>query len=131
LDCSNSATRIRRRIDARLIAIGLFICAALPCEAEPRFSFAATPGPLPKNVVPAAYRIDLAPDLAQRKFSGREAIDVDVTRPTDVVTLNAVELQFERVALAGEDAAVARVSIDAAHCRRGSAITERQLPQAR
>ena len=98
---------------ARLSACGLLFCAALVCRAESPFSFAATPGQLPKDVVPAAYRIDLVPDFQQLKFTGREEIDVDVRRATDVVTVNAVNLGIEKVALVGDGAALAAVSLDA------------------
>jgi aminopeptidase N len=95
------------------MAFGLLSYGALVCQAEPLFSFATTAGQLPKDVVPEAYRIDLAPDLEQLKFTGREEIDVDVARATDVVTVNAVDLAIGIVALAGEDSAPAQVSIDA------------------
>jgi hypothetical protein len=42
--------------------------------------------------MPAAYRIELAPDLEQLKFTGREEIDVEVAQATDVLTVNAVDL---------------------------------------
>lgn len=109
--------RVARRAAAasatRFIASGFFFCAALACRAEAPFSFAATPGQLPKDVVPAAYRIDLAPDLEQLKFTGREEIDVDVRRATDLITVNAVGLGIEKVALVGDGAALAKVSFDA------------------
>jgi aminopeptidase N len=115
MDHSNLRTHSARHTCAlHLIAFGLSCLGTLECEAEPRFSFAATPGPLPKNVVPSAYRIDLAPDLEKLKFTGREEIDVDVTQPTDVITVNAVDLKFEKAALRGEDRAAAVVTIDAA-----------------
>jgi len=96
-----------------MVACALLFCTALACRAESPFSFAATPGQLPKDVVPTAYRIDLAPDLEQLKFSGREEIDVDVRRATDVVTVNAVNLGIEKVALVGDGSALAKVSMDA------------------
>src|SRR5665811_1452231 len=74
----------------RVVAMGFLSCAALTSHAEARFSFAATPGQLSKGVVPSAYRLDLAADLEQLKFSGREEIDVDVVKATDVITVNAV-----------------------------------------
>ncbi|HEY5102668.1 MAG TPA: M1 family metallopeptidase [Steroidobacteraceae bacterium] len=86
---------------------------ALNGQAEAPFRFAATPGPLPKTVVPSAYRLDLAPDLEQLKFTGREEIDVEVSAPTDVVTLNAADLNIESVALAHEPDAKAQISLDA------------------
>src|ERR1700722_1227022 len=98
---------------ARLRACGLLFCAALVCRAESPFSFVTTPGRLPEDVVPAPSRIDLVPDFQQLKFTGREEIDVDVRRATDVVTVNAVNLGIEKVALVGDGAALAAVSLDA------------------
>jgi len=105
----------RARRCTRAALLGLLVCGVLTCQAEPLFSFATTPGQLPKDVVPAAYRIDLAPDLEQLKFSAREEIDVDVARATDIVTVNAVDLAIGKVALAGEDGMRAQVSTDAQH----------------
>jgi hypothetical protein len=85
------------------------------CQAEPRCGFASTPGQLPKDVVPSAYRIDLAPDLDQLQFSAWEQIDVDVAKSTDVVTVNAVDLTIKSVTAFCEDTAPAQVTIDAAH----------------
>jgi hypothetical protein len=99
----------------RAIIFAMVGYGALACQAESLFNFATTPGQLPKDVVPSAYRIDIAPDLERLKFSAREEIDVDVERATDVVTVNAVDLAIGIVALVGEDSAPARVSIDSQH----------------
>jgi puromycin-sensitive aminopeptidase len=105
----------RRSGVIRCIAFGLVCYGVLACQAEPRYGFASTPGQLPKDVVPSAYRIDLAPDLDQLQFSAREQIDVDVATSTDVVTVNAVDLTIKSVTALGEDSAPAQVTIDAAH----------------
>ncbi|MEA2950777.1 MAG: hypothetical protein QOJ96_297, partial [Alphaproteobacteria bacterium] len=47
----------------RLAIIVAALVVAGSAGAEPRFSFEATPGRLPKDVRPLAYRIDLVPDL--------------------------------------------------------------------
>ncbi|MGB8843031.1 MAG: M1 family aminopeptidase [Aliidongia sp.] len=80
--------------------------------AEAPFDFAMTPGNLPKSVVPLAYRLDLAPDLDTLGFTGQEEIDIDVTAPTDTITLNANALSFSRVSLVGEDGTAVTVSLD-------------------
>jgi aminopeptidase N len=103
---------------ARRWAGGLLVgfCAAAAigtARAEAPFDFAATPGNLPKGVVPLAYRLDLVPDLETLGFTGAEQIDIDVTQATDTVTLNANELSFSHVALLGEDGAAANVTLDA------------------
>src|ERR1700722_14987937 len=78
----------------------LFCSGALLCRAEGLFSFATTPGELPKGVIPHAYRLDIAPDLERLSFTGREEIDVDVAHATDVITVNAVGLTITQVTLA-------------------------------
>lgn len=114
MDTNHRNADTSRRIEAvRCLAFGLVCCAALTCQAEAPFSFATTPGQLPKGVVPSAYRLELAPDLEQLTFSGREEIDIDVARATAVITVNAIDLSFSRVALGGDDQAVAQVALDA------------------
>jgi Peptidase M1 N-terminal domain len=99
----------------RCIAFGLVCYCVLACQAEPRYGFASAPGQLPKDVVPSAYWIDLAPDLDQLQFSAREPIDVDVAKSTDIVSVNAVDLTIKSVTALGEDTAPAQVTIDGAH----------------
>ena len=64
------------------LACGLLAASAF---AESPFKFEDTPGKLPKIVVPAAYRLELAPDLEALSFAGKEQIDIDVAEPTDTV----------------------------------------------
>ena len=81
-------------------------------QAEKPFDFMATPGKLPKTVVPSAYRIDLKPDLDKLTFTGTEEVDIAVAKPTDSITLNQNGLAITDAALKGEDGAKATVAID-------------------
>ena len=90
-----------------LLATTLLATAA---SAEAPFSFDATPGKLPKTVVPDAYRIDLSPDLEKLDFSGQESIDLRVRQPTDTFTLNQAGLALQKAVL--EDGTAAAVSLD-------------------
>ena len=65
----------RGRRAAWLLTVSLAALAA-PAHAEAPFSFDATPGKLPKTVVPDAYRIDIVPDLDKLTFTGTESIDI-------------------------------------------------------
>src|SRR5579871_1041728 len=88
--------------------VGLTLFLALAggyAAAEPVFSFGATPGELPKNVVPIHYALDLSPDLDKLTFSGSEVVDIEVTEPTARLVLNAVDLTIAAAALDGEAAA--------------------------
>jgi aminopeptidase N len=81
-------------------------------QAEKPFDFAATPGKLPKTVVPSAYRIAIDPDLDKLTFGGKEEVDIDVTQPTADVVLNVNGLKFTDVGIKGEDGARATVTQD-------------------
>jgi len=102
-----------RALITGLIAFALLCTRALVCHAEAPFSLATTPGQLPKGVVPIAYRLDLAPDLEQLKFSGREEIDVDVSAATNAITVNAVDLVIGKAAVVGDASARVSVTMDA------------------
>ena len=100
-----------RSVRPRVLAIGLLLSATLtagPALAQSSLAFDKIPGKLPKDVVPTAYRLDLKPDLEKLTLSGGEEIDVEVARPVDTITLDAIDLTFESVALKdlGETASV-------------------------
>jgi puromycin-sensitive aminopeptidase len=69
---------------------------------------------LPLDVIPERYEIELAPDLTNARFTGREKIFVDVREPVRQIILNAAELEFGSVALKGEGgrALTGAVSLD-------------------
>jgi aminopeptidase N len=50
--------------------------------AEQGYSFDATPGKLPKTVVPTHYAIELTPDLESLALPGVEVVDIEVREPT-------------------------------------------------
>jgi aminopeptidase N len=54
---------------------------------------------LPQTVVPKHYRITLAPDIPAEKFSGDETIDVEVRQPSQSITLNAADIQFDEASI--------------------------------
>jgi aminopeptidase N len=81
-------------------------------SAESVYSFASTPGRLPKSVVPRHYAIDLVPDLEKLTIAGSEIIDVDVLQPTERIVLNAVNMTLGAASLDGE--AAAAISLDPA-----------------
>jgi aminopeptidase N len=81
---------------------------------EPTFSFAATPGKLPKAVVPIHYSLDLQPDLDKLTIAGAEVVDIDVTEPTDRLVLNAVNLTIDTATIEGEIGRASRIVPDTA-----------------
>jgi aminopeptidase N len=99
----------------------LTVLAAVPCLAAP-FSFDTTPGRLPKTVVPRAYRIAIVPDLAARRFEGRESVTLDVRAPVRTLeldslneTLRDVRFDGKRVASVASDDAAQLTTIRLAH----------------
>ena len=75
---------------------------ALCARAEPPYSFAKTPGKLPKNVVPLDYKIHIVPDLAAFTFSGSEDVTIDVRSVTRKIVLNANLLEIDSAELTGQ-----------------------------
>ncbi|HWA10611.1 MAG TPA: M1 family metallopeptidase [Opitutaceae bacterium] len=76
--------------------------AGLPgLRAEKPFTFADTPGQLPKSVVPRHYALRLAPDFTGHRAAGTARIEVDVLQPVRELVLNARDL---RIISAGVDA---------------------------
>jgi aminopeptidase N/puromycin-sensitive aminopeptidase len=73
----------------RLFAAVIFL-TALPLAAAR----------LPKSVIPDHYAISITPDLAAKKFSGQETIDVDIKEPVDTITLSSVGLEMHDVVVA-------------------------------
>src|SRR6266853_6183209 len=98
-----------------ILHAGLMLLLALAtgeATAESPFSFDATPGKLPKTVVPLHYALDLTPDLDKLTFSGSESVDIEVTTPTERLVLNAVDMTIEAAAVDGE--AAPEISTDTA-----------------
>src|SRR5262249_38009994 len=79
-----------------------FLGAANASAQAGSYSFATTPGKLPKTVVPTHYAIDLTPDLDALTLTGSEVVDIEVTAPTDRLVLNAVEMTVSSATIEGE-----------------------------
>ncbi|HTV53051.1 MAG TPA: M1 family metallopeptidase [Steroidobacteraceae bacterium] len=104
-----------------LIGAAAFAAASLPALGE-RLQGAAgaaelaarSQAVLPDDVIPTHYDLEITPDAGHLRFSGHVSIDLQVQRPTRTIVLNALDLTFERVSLAGRDA-VPVVQFDPAH----------------
>lgn len=64
-----------------------------------RFEFDATPGRLPKDVVPTHYTLRFDLDPARATFVGRTEIEFTVRRPTAAVVVQVTELEAAGVTL--------------------------------
>ena len=56
-------------------------------------------------MVPTHYAIELTPDLDTLLISGSEVVDIEVARPTAVITLNAVDMSVEAAVIDDDDTA--------------------------
>src|SRR5258708_7353190 len=85
-------------IGSVVVAAALLVCVG-SARAEPRFSFATTPGKLPKDVVPKHYALRIVPSATYDRFDGEALIDIEVARPVPAIVVNAAELSFKSVRL--------------------------------
>ena len=97
---------------ALIATIVLILSASTGAVAEPLYSFDATPGKLPKSVVPTHYAIELAPNLQSLSIAGSEVVDIDVREPNSRVVLSAVNIDIAEASLDG-GAKPAQISLDA------------------
>jgi aminopeptidase N len=65
---------------------------------------------LPAGVAPQQYRIHITPDMANLRFAGQVNIELELKKPAKTVTLQAVDLAFERVTV--DTIGQAKVSTD-------------------
>jgi aminopeptidase N len=103
---SHSLARLLRP----LLTAGAFLLAASVVHAEKPFSFAETPGQLPKTVVPRHYALRIQPDLAARTATGTARIELEVAQPVAEIVLNALELTIGAATL--DDAAPLAPQLD-------------------
>ncbi len=101
-------TRIAAAALMGLIAAGGWAAAEQP------FSFAATPGKLPKTVVPIHYAIALEPDLETLALKGSEVVDIEVAEPTTRIVLNAVNMTIDKAIVDARPDQTADIVLDAA-----------------
>lgn len=107
-------------VAARRVVVLWVLCVALsvlglagPGAADQPFSFAATPGRLPKSVAPTHYAIELTPDLDSMTTSGVVVATIEIAQPVDRLVLNALDLTIATAAIEGEPTLTAEVALDA------------------
>jgi len=81
-------------------------------KAEKPFDFAATPGRLPKQVVPTDYAIRIVPNIETLTFTGTETVKLSVRAPVHKLVLNALEIEMARAAVDDKTLPKSAVKID-------------------
>src|SRR5262249_12716715 len=82
--CTRSSLEERKMKLTKLVYLTLILICS-PFAAAQR---------LPESVVPENYTISLTPDFTKDNFSGQEAIQVRVLKPTTTITLNSLDIDF-------------------------------------
>src|SRR5882724_6757123 len=96
------------------IRTGLVILFALPLtmNGETPYTFANTPGKLPKQVVPLEYSIRIVPDVSKFTFSGSETVKLKATAPVRELVLNSLELEIAKASIDGTQLSPAAIKLD-------------------
>ena len=100
------------RAAALLAMLAMLMLPQAADSAANAYSFAATPGRLPKTVVPVHYVIALEPDLDALTLAGAETVEIDVVVPTARLVLNAIDMSLTAVSL--DDIPADSIALDAA-----------------
>ena len=83
-----------------LLAFALLSPAALiNTVAASTVSAAETTTQLPRTVRPNHYDVRITPDAKAMNFTAQVKIAIDVLKPTDSITLNAIDMVFSKVSL--------------------------------
>jgi aminopeptidase N len=96
------------------IRVGLVILLALPLtmNGEKPYTFANTPGKLPKQVVPLEYSIQIVPDVSKFTFSGSETVKLKASAPVHELVLNSLELEIAKASIDGTQLSPAAIKLD-------------------
>ena len=95
------------------LALALLLLVARGAAEEP-FTFAKTPGKLPKNVVPVQYRIFLWTDVEAGTFKGVVDVQVNVSTATKQIVMNSLGLKIKLAQLLEDDSAYVPATLDEA-----------------
>ena len=102
-------------IPALLASAALAIAAPVLAQQHVDTVDSSLPTQLPRTAIPHHYAITVTPHADKLAFDGTVAIDLEVTKPTREITLNAADLSFAKATLAKKGAApvAAKVTTDA------------------
>jgi aminopeptidase N len=89
------------RFSAAFVLVSSLALHGVAAIAQPRFAFDATPGVIPKDVVPSHYALTFDLDPAREEFSGKASIAVRVRKSVGSIVVHAHELKTSGVTLSG------------------------------
>jgi aminopeptidase N len=92
--------RLAARVFLAVASLLGFECA----HAAVPFSFATTPGRLPKSIVPRAYTLVLTPDAATHTLHGSETVSLDFRESAATIVFNSLHERLSDVRLDGQPA---------------------------
>ncbi len=104
---------MNRKRPPLLISLVL-LCLCHFAAAEQPFSFAKTPGKLPKTIVPSEYSIVLTPDIEAGKFEGFVEVSAEVMKPATEIVVNSLGLKIVSAKIEGEGGGELAVKLDEA-----------------
>ncbi len=87
--------------------------AAAPAAGAKGATFATVTTQLPRNVRPSHYDLAFTPDADKMTFTAQVKIAIEVVEPTSTITLQAADLTFSKVEIAGFGPAKVKVDDEA------------------
>jgi aminopeptidase N len=96
-----------------LAAGGVSAAAPVATAGSKGATFATVTTQLPRNVRPSHYDLAFTPDADKLSFKARVKISIEVVEPTSTVTLQAADLTFDKVEIAGFGSAKVKVDDEA------------------
>ncbi len=106
-----------------LLSGSISLTALLPMKAAEPFKFEATPGKLPKQIVPEEYSVRIVTNVEKLTFSGSETIKVNVRTPQRKIILNVLEIDIAAAVVDGKNLPKSAIQID-----RGQELLTLSLP---
>src|SRR2546426_5136420 len=104
---------VRKMRTPLLFFISLFFIMLRPTiQAEKPFEFSATPGKLPKEVIPLEYCVRIVPDIDRFTFTGTETVKLSVRSPVRQLVLNTLDLKITDASLDSKALPDSAITID-------------------
>ena len=94
------------------LAAGFLLLFLSAVQAEDKFSFASTPGKLPKEVRPTEYAIRIEPNLEKLTFTGEETVTIEIAKPVTRLVLNALEIEIAFASFDGKSLPKEAISLE-------------------